>query len=280
MKVCIFSVLVGAALLLFAAGPAAAQTLEADYQLQNTYNSSVGTIGPLTVTGNPGGAQFVSDTVNSQTQQVLQISQAGTTALQTGVQAQTNSFVDSANYSAVLLSNFQISMMNTDITKVFDFKNLSSDAGLYINDATGLLGFYDGSTNLLGASTTPVQSGQYAQIVLTRDSSTNLVTVYVNGTAQFSFTDSTGLAVMGDASNTGNAFLTLYQDDGQGIGGSNVNEGTVGNIARLRLYDGVLSASQVAALDTTAAVPEPNTWILLSLGAVALSTVIRRRLCS
>jgi Concanavalin A-like lectin/glucanases superfamily len=249
------------------------QTLEADYQLQNTYDSSiVSGIGPLGVTGDPAGANFVSDTVNGNTQQVLQITTTEIESpptigvVQTGVQAQTNPFINSANYSAVLLSNFQTSPSSDGITKVMDFDNLSSDAGLYINDATGLLGFYNGSEMVLGTSMTPVVTGQYAQIVLTRDSSTNLVTVYVNGAAQFSFTDSTGLAVLGDASNTGNAYLTLYQDDGQGIGGSIVNEGTVGNIARLRLYDGALSADQVAALDTV--VPEPATCVLLALGLI------------
>jgi len=74
-------------------------------------------------------------------------------------------------------------------------------------------------------------------------------------------------AVLSDATNTGNAYLTLYQDDGQGIGGDLVNEATVGNIARLRLYNGVLSAEQVAALDTVA-VPEPSTWLLVMLGAL------------
>lgn len=152
---------------------------------------------------------------------------------------------------------------------------MSSDAGLYVNDTTGLLAFYDGSGMVLGTSSDAVVSGAYAQIVLTRDSSNSLVTVYVNGTAQFSFTDWTNLAALGDATNTGKSFLTVFQDDGQGIGSTIDNESTGGNIARLRLYDGPLSAAQVAALDTV--VPEPASWSLLSLGLIALLTVRRSR---
>ena len=257
-----------------------AQTLQADYQLQGVLTSSVGTIGPLTVTGDPTQVNFITDTVMGNTQQVLQIGLNNSSVNPpAGVQTQTNPFIDPANYSAVLLADYNISAaFNTGITKVFDFKNLSSDAGLYIDDATGKFAFYDGGMvpMVLGVSTATAVSGQYIQIVLTRDSSTNTVTLYANGVSQFSFVDTTGLAVLGDASNTGKAYLTLFQDDGQGIGGSAVDEGTRGNIARLRLYNGPLSAAQVASLDTTV-VPEPTSFVLLGIGALVLARAAKIR---
>jgi Concanavalin A-like lectin/glucanases superfamily len=269
--------LLGAAAVLATIQSGFGQTLQADYQLQGVYDSSVGSIGPLAQTGDPANLTFVTDTVNGLTQQVLQVQNNfnGTVVTPAGVQSQVVPFVNPANYSAVLLSSFVVAPTNTGITKVMDFKNLSSDAGLYVDDVTGLLGFYDGSAMLLGAGSNPVVSGGYVQIVLTRDSATNMVTVYADGVAQFSFTDSTNLAILGDVTNTGNAFLTLYQDDGGGLGGGVVPESTLGNIARLRLYDGVLSAEQVAALDTV--VPEPATWALIVLGGLALARPIFRR---
>jgi hypothetical protein len=273
----LFFNLLGSAALVAAAPISFGQTLQADYQLQDVYSSSAGAIGPLTQTGDPSNLQFVPDTVNGHAQQVLQVANNfnGTTVTPAGVQSQVAPFVNPANYSAVLLSSFTIAPTNTGITKVMDFRNLSSDAGLYVNDLTGLLGFYDGNAMVLGTGSSPVVSGEYVQIVLTRDSATDLVTVYANGVAQFSFTDSTGFAVLGDASVTGDAFLTLYQDDGTGLGGGVVPEATLGNIARLRLYDGVLSAEQVSALDT--AIPEPATWALIVFGGLALIRPILRR---
>jgi hypothetical protein len=209
---------------------------------------------------------------------VLQVQTVGTTTFtQGGVQTQTNPFISSSNYSAVLLASFQISTVDVLATKVLDFKNLSSDAGLYVDDATGLLGFYDGSGMLLGASTSPFLSGQYVQIVLTRNSANNSVTVYANGTAQFSFTDSTGLAILGDKTSSGNSFLTLFQDDGTGLGGTTVAEGTVGDIARLRLYDGVLSPTQIAGLPPLATVPEASATALLGVGGIFLAGLAARR---
>ncbi len=254
-----------------------AQTLVADYQLQSTYASSVGAIGPLTVTGTASGASFSTATVDGQSQKVLTIQTNNTTPpfTQTGVRTQTSPFLNPANYSIVLLADFRISTADVLATKVLDFKNLSSDAGLYLNDASGIIEFNDPNGVLLGQGGTPLPSSTYIQLTLTRNSATNLVSLYSNGTLAFSFTDTNGYAVLGDATNTGNSFLTLFQDEGGGLGGTTLDEGTLGDIARLRLYDGVLSATAVANLDRT--VPEPSTWALLGVGALALVAGLRRR---
>jgi hypothetical protein len=246
------------------------QTLEADYQVQDTFNSSVGSIGPLTIVGPTAGVAFTSDTVNGNPQRVLNIQASNSMPPfdESGVQTQTNPFLSASNYSIVLLANFNLNTADVVATKVFDFKNLSSDAGLYVNAATGTLAFIDGSGVLQGTGGAALSSLTYAQIVLTRDSSTNLTSVYLNGTLAFSFTDNVGLAVLGDSSASGNSFLTLFKDDGMGLGGSMLTESTQGNIARLRLYDGVLSANDVMNLDTT--VPEPSTYLLCAVGAIAL----------
>lgn len=254
-----------------------AQTIQADYQVQGTFNSSVGSIGPLTVVGPTGGVTFTSDTVNGNPQQVLNIQASNSNPPfdESGVQTQTNPFLSSSNYSIVLLANFNLNTADVVATKILDFKNLSSDAGLYVNAATGTLAFIDGSGVLQGTGGAAISSLAYAQIVLTRDSSTNLTSIYLNGTLAFSFTDNVGLAVLGDATMSGNSFLTLFKDDGMGLGGSILSESTQGNIARLRLYDGVLSATDVMNLDTT--VPEPSSYLLGTLGGLVLLACVRRR---
>lgn len=62
------------------------------------------------------------------------------------------------------------------------------------------------------------------------------------------FTDEGNLATLGN-------LLTIFKDENLGAGG-NV-ENTNGNLARLRLYNEVLTLAQVAAL-----VPEPSTWAI------------------
>ena len=269
--------LIVAAMVCVSASLVRAQTIAADYQVQDTLNSSVGTIGPLTVVGPLAGVTFASDTVNGNPQRVLQIgvNSVNGTPAQVGVQTQTNSFIDSSNFSIVLLANFNLNTADVVATKIFDFKNLSSDAGLYVNAASGTLAFIDGSGILQGTGGAALSSLTYAQIVLTRNSSTDLTTVYLNGTSAFSFTDNGGLAVLGDSSMSGNSFLTLFKDDGMGLGGSMLTESTQGNIARLRLYDGVLSADDVMHLDTT--VPEPSTYLLGAIGGCVLLILNGRR---
>jgi hypothetical protein len=247
-------------------------TLAADYQVQNTYASSVGTIGPLTVVGSADDVSFTNNVdVDGNTQTVLttKINGDNTPDDGGGVQAQTAGFIASDDYSVVLLADFNL-QPDLVATKVFDFQNLSSDDGLYINDATGLL-YFNGVAGATGG--TPAVSGTYTQIVLTRDSATDEVSVYQDGSLAFDFDDTSDLAVLGDSvSPSSNAYLTVFKDDDTGIGSGVVDETSVGDIARLRLYDGVLTAGQVAALDTV--VPEP-----LSLGSLLLGAglLLRRR---
>ena len=151
---------------------------------------------------------------------------------------------------------------------MFDFSNLASDAGLYINDTTGLLQFVNGSGVVItgGTGLNAVPTGTYFQLTLTRTAA-GLVTAYVNGTQDFQFTDTSGLADLP----TGD-MLSVFANDNSGAGGSAVEEATIGDIARLRLYNGALTAPQVAAL-----VPEPSTWGMMGVGAAGLLAWRKRR---
>ncbi|MGI9086230.1 MAG: PEP-CTERM sorting domain-containing protein [Chthoniobacterales bacterium] len=255
----------------FCAAPLSAATLQGDYQLQDVYTSSAPPIGPLVPTGVISDQMFGNDTVMGVNQRVLQFTGVGD---QHGVQTQTNPFVSSSDYSLVLLASFTLSPTGAVATKVFDFQNLSMDAGLYIDSTTGLLSF-NGVMPTPPIGGTPVVSGQYTQVVLTRDGMTGLVSVYQAGVLAFSFSDTSNLAVLGDATASGNSFLTVFSDDNANVGGT-TTESTIGNVARLRLYNGALTASEVMGLDTTV-VPEPATWALLLGGTLALGWELFRR---
>ena len=264
--------LLAAALWLTPSPAVRAQTPVADYQFQNTYANSSGSVGPLTPTYT--GNTFVSATVNGAPQTVLNVPNGTTTtaAMQNGVQTPANPFTDQGNYSIVLLANFTGTISgstNTGVDKVFDFKSFSSDAGLYINAVTGLFQFADGTgAPVVGGTSTAgvLVAGTYYQLTLTRSSVTNVVTAYQNGTQAFQFTDTGGLATL-------NTMLGVFRDDGVGTASNVFSEGTSGNIARLRLYNGVLTQDQVAAL----AVPEPSTWLLLFTGSGLLGFLVLRR---
>src|ERR1700712_4709714 len=122
---------------------ARAATLAGDYQLQDVYTSSVPPAGPLVPVGTLTDQMFVDSNVNGVNQRVLQFTGVGD---QHGVQLQTNPFVSSTTYSLVLLASFDLSTTSGVATKIFDFQNLSSDAGLYINSVSGLLSFNGAAT--------------------------------------------------------------------------------------------------------------------------------------
>jgi hypothetical protein len=234
-------------------------SVAADYQLQDSYGSSVGGIGALVPIGTTTDLAFTSDVVGGRTQEVLTISTFGSNH---GVQAATTGFVNPADYSVVLLASYNLAGSSV-ATKIFDFKNLSSDAGLYINGATGLISF-NGVLPVPPIGGTVVLGGIYNQIVLTRDGSTGLTSIYQDGALAFSFTDTNGDAILGDATATGNGYLSVFDDDNANPVGV-TNESTQGNLARLRLYDGALTSAEVAALDTIV-VPEAGSVVLGALG--------------
>ena len=259
------------ALVSLATSPGSARAaIVADYQLQNVLTSSVPPAGPLTLLG----GNFITATVAINMQSQMQIvlnSPVNSTGPQ-GVAVNTASFLTATTYSVVLLAAFDFSGVTGSpvAEKLIDFKNRSSDNGVYVNTTTGLISFLGPTPLQIGG--TPAVSGTYTQIVLTRDSS-GVTTLYQNGTQAFQFTDTNNDAVLGDAAMGTGAFLTVFSDDTV----SATDEGLAGNLARVRIYNTALSATEVAALTPLASIPEPSTWALLAVGCGALVVVVRQR---
>ncbi len=113
--------------------------------------------------------------------------------------------------------------------RIIDFSNGTSDSGLY---ATGFsVDYFDA----IIVNNTALSLGNYAHIGLSRDSTTDVVDLFINGSLQGTFIDTGRIAVLNSS-----GMLNFFQDDLALPG-----ETSSGNIALLKLYNYTLSASEV-----------------------------------
>jgi hypothetical protein len=149
--------------------------------------------------------------------------------------------------------------------KMVDFKDLTSDSGLY--NLSTQLNFFSG----LGSGPTGViNSGSPVRVTLSRDGSTDTVNGYLNGTLQFSFNDTSGWAKFNAGSNIGHFFIDDFPT-GQ-------HEATSGFVDYIAVYNTALSANDIATLTPTAGVvPEPSQLALVLGGLGVVGWSLRRK---
>ncbi|MDQ3913607.1 MAG: Ig-like domain-containing protein, partial [Actinomycetota bacterium] len=211
---------------------------KADYQVQNTHSTSVGTAPALTDIG-PGTNAFTTTTIDGNSRKVLSFPQGNGVKL-----SPTTGVVFNGTYTIAILFEFD----NVDgYRRIIDFKNGTSDNGLYVHN--GNLEFFRGSPLNPAGTGAPIAANTYVQVVLTRDASDRSVVGYVDGIQQFSFFDNNKLS-LSDTVNDGvidsNNTLRFFRDnESDGV----TTEHSSGSVARIRLYDGALTPSEVGALD-------------------------------
>ena len=142
--------------------------------------------------------------------------------------APTAGLIQSNVFSMVLLCRFD---RTEGYQRILDFKNGGTDTGFYTFGDE--LYFFDVEALSTNGN---LQAGQYAQIVLTRGED-GVVAAYLNGEPSFTFDDPDGEAVI-----DGNT-LRIFRDDDPASG-----ESGAGAVARIRIFNRVLSPEEVAAL--------------------------------
>ena len=195
----------------------------ADYYFQGSLESSLGTA-PDLVEVEEGSSVFTVDGRTGVT--VLRFAGGRGLAL-----APTTRVIRSSGYSIEVLFRFDLL---DGYRKVIDFKNGSTDDGLYVLD--GCLIFFPKEQDAL----TRIGSDSYVQVVLTRDAADRVVG-YVDGVRQFAFDDRGGLAKVG-----GSDSLRFFVDDVTTTG-----EWSSGAVSQIRLFDQALTANEVALLACT-----------------------------
>ena len=149
--------------------------------------------------------------------------------------------------------------------KVVDFKDRLSDTGFYL---LGSVPVFFGAS--IGGGSFPV--GTTLPLVLTRNGATSTFTAYVNGAQAFSFVDGSSLSVFSAPANV----IWFFRDDV-----IQNAEAAPGTVDELRIWDGALSASEVAdafasVTQPVATVPLPSSVLLLCTGLAGLLLQRRR----
>ena len=219
---------------------AALASAKADYRFQNKLSTSIGTAPALTKIG-PSSNTFTSATVDSSSRKVLSFPRGNGLKL-----SPTTNVVSNGTYTLVILFELNnVGDLESRFRRVVDFKNGTSDSGLYIEKppvGPSILSFYrqgQGTASRLNSS--PIGANRYVQVMINRDQS-GFVRGYVDGVQQFSFDDSSSQAAVISGKNT----LRFFKDN---TSGGTTGEDSGGSVARIRLFDSALSETDVLALD-------------------------------
>jgi Domain of unknown function (DUF5050)/WD40-like Beta Propeller Repeat len=195
--------------------------LKADYQFQGNLNSTVVGAPPMSnLTGSGGPNSFVADTLDGYARQSLRFPFNSGLAVSTA-----GGLIPNGSYTIVMLFRFD---QVDSFRRVASFDNRTSDNGAYIEN-----GRFEGEP----LANPAILPNNYVQAVLVRDES-GRIQAYRDGVLRIDQTEPNFVISPANV-------LSFFQDDAVPV----TPEASAGNVARIRLYDGPLSAPQVQALD-------------------------------
>jgi hypothetical protein len=212
--------------------PARAAVVKATYLFDNNLNAQEAGAPPLTAVDPLGLNSFGPATVFGRTRTVYNFNgNAFPTTEQGGLLFDnTGGLIANNNYSVEML--FQFTQRDGVWRRILDVENRQADNGFYVSPGNQL-------------DVYPVASGgkvftnnAFHDVVLT-DASDGTVKAYLDGS--LSFAVSTNVMNINNPQNLVNFFL-------DNVGGSYNNEYSNGSVARIALFDGVLTDGQVASL--------------------------------
>ena len=196
---------------------------EADYRFRDNLTSSVPGAPALRILSGNGASGFATENVNGQNRRVLQFPEGNGLRL-----GNATSLVARNKYTISIQFRFDAT---TSYARVLAFKpdsNANADTGLYVEDDD--LVWYDRRYPDFAT----VIPDQWVTATLTR-SANGVVRGYIRDVQVFSFNDFNSRAVI-DA----NQIIRFFRDNGF--------EESSGAVARIRIWDEVLTADQVAHL--------------------------------
>ena len=244
--------------------PATAATIKATYLFNGTLaaaQAGAPALQPVDPLGNSG---FVQDSVFGSSRTVYEFNgypaspdqQAGLTFSNAG------KVVDPQSYSIELIFQF---FNDGSYRRVVDVSNRTADSGLYVN-WFGALDTYPVNNGLAALT-----ANTYYHVVFTNDSLGNM-TGYVNGALDLEGQPS--VMNIQDPDQMISFFLDNALDGA-------TDEYSSGRVALIRLYDGVLTPAEAAALANDPfgglSVPEPRAFVLAATGLAVLGLLKRRR---
>lgn len=245
----------------------AAATLQASYDFNNTLTSSVAGAPALTAVDPLGTASYNIANVLGVTRSIYEFTGNAVPVTDQGglefFNTTAGHTIGSTSYSVDIV--FKLNERANAWRRILDSLNRQSDSGFYVDPGNNL-DVYPNSSSSLGFTT-----GTWYDVVLTNNNDN--LTIYNGGNSSFTV-NSPSLDISG--ANVLGFFLDNVVAGGQG-------EWSSGSVAHIGIYDGVLSADQVAAIyqvnitPPTNGVPEPGSLAIFGLGLAGVLAVRRRR---